>query len=98
MHLSRLEGRMGCYMDSDLIKANPDTDAEMELLSPEFVKRKGHTVTAPGAEREEVQFADDSTARAQGQVTMRFEAYGVTLSRSRPRPRLVTGNSMSSTA
>ena len=53
---------MGCYMDSDLIKANPDPDAEMELLSPEFVKRKGHTVTASGAEREEVQFADDSTA------------------------------------
>jgi hypothetical protein len=71
-------------MDSDLVNVNPDTGAEMELLSPEFVKRKGHTVTEPDAEREEVQFANGSTARAQGQVTMRFEAYGLLFQEAAP--------------
>lgn len=57
---------MRCYMDSDLVNANPDTGAEMELMSPEFVKRKVYTVTAPDAEHEEVQIVDGSTARRNG--------------------------------
>jgi len=84
MHLSRPKRRMRCYIDSDLVNANPDTGAEMELVSPEFVKRKGYTVTAPDAEHEEVQFVDGSTARTQGQVTMRFEAYGDALQEAIP--------------
>lgn len=48
----------------------------MELVSPDFVRRKGCTIEAPDPEREEVQFVDGSIARTQGQVTMRFEAYG----------------------
>jgi hypothetical protein len=84
MHLSRPKRRMRCYIGSDLVNANPDTGAEMELVSPEFVKRKGYTVTAPDAEHEEVQFVDGSTARTQGQVTMRFEAYGDALQEAIP--------------
>jgi hypothetical protein len=84
MHLSRPKRRMRCYIDSDLVNANPDTGAEMELVSPEFIKRKGYTVTAPDTEHEEVQFVDGSTARTQGQVTMRFEAYGDALQEAIP--------------
>jgi hypothetical protein len=76
MHLNRPKRRMRCYIDSDLVKANPDTGAEMELVSPDFVKRKGYAVDASDAAHEEVQFVDGSTARTQGQVTMKFEAYG----------------------
>jgi hypothetical protein len=75
MHLSRPKRRMRCYIDSDLVEANPDTGAEMELVSPDFIKRKGYVVDAPDAAHEEVQFVDGSTARTQGQVTMKFEAY-----------------------
>jgi hypothetical protein len=71
-------------MDSGLVNANPETGAGMGFVSPEFVKRKGHTVTAPDAEHEEVQFVDGSATWAQGQVTMRFEAYGVALQEAAP--------------
>jgi hypothetical protein len=84
MHLSRPKRRIRCYINSELINANPDTGAEMELVSPEFVKRKGYTVMAPDTEHEEVQFIDGSTARTQGQVTMRFEAYGDALQEAVP--------------
>jgi hypothetical protein len=84
MHLSRPKKRIRCYIDSELVNANPDTGAEMELVSPEFVKMKGYTVMAPDAEHEEVQFIDGSTARTQGQVTMRFEAYGDALQEAVP--------------
>src|ERR1700722_1833478 len=56
----------------------------MELVSLEFVKRKRYTITAPDAEHEEVQFVDGSTARTQGQVTMKFEAYGDTFQEAVP--------------
>jgi hypothetical protein len=76
MHLSRPKRRMRCYIDSDLVEANPDTGAEMELVSLDFIKRKGYAVDTPDAAHEVVQFVDGSTARTQGQVTIKFEAYG----------------------
>jgi hypothetical protein len=76
MHLSRPKRRMRCYIDSDLVEANPDTGAEMELVSPDFIKRKGYVVDAPDTAHEEVQFADGSIARTQGKITIEFEAYG----------------------
>lgn len=76
MHLSRPKRRMRCYIDSDLVEANPDTGAEMELASTDFIKRKGYAVDPPDAAHEVVQFVDGSTARTQGQVTIKFEAYG----------------------
>jgi hypothetical protein len=70
MHLTRPKRRMRCYIDSELIEANPDTGAEMELVSPDFVRSKGCTIEAPDPECEEVQFVDGSIARTQGQVTI----------------------------
>jgi hypothetical protein len=76
MHLTRPKPRMRCYIDSELVEANPDTGAEMELVSPDFVRRKGCAIDTPDPEHQEVQFVDGSTARTQGQVTLMFEAYG----------------------
>jgi Helix-loop-helix DNA-binding domain len=76
MHLTRPKRRMRCYIDSELVEANPDTGVEMELVSPDFVRRKGYAIDAPDPEHEEVQFVDGSVAWTQGQVTMIFEAWG----------------------
>jgi len=67
---------MRCYIDSELVEANPDTGAEMELVALDFVRRKGYAIDTPDLEHEEAQFVDGSTARMHGQVTMMFEAYG----------------------
>lgn len=70
MHLSSPQQGMHCYLDFRPVIANPDTGADMNLVSPAFARRHRFGKHFPTERKEMVQFADGSI----GYVTNPTEA------------------------
>lgn len=62
--------RLYCLVNSQPRFANADTGSEIDLMSLEYVLKRGFSMTAVGLPSSTVQFADGSTSELVGEVTV----------------------------
>lgn len=53
LHLNHPVQRLRCYLNVNLVYANADTGAEMNLVSPEFAAQRGFQIEKPDAQHRE---------------------------------------------
>ena len=61
MHISRPSRRLQCTVNGNAVYANPDTGADMNLVSPFFAENVGYGQWRRMRENRKVEFADGST-------------------------------------
>ena len=62
--------RLYCLVDSQPRFANADTGSDIDLMSLEYVRKRGFSMTAVGSSTSTVQFADGSTSELVGKVSV----------------------------
>jgi hypothetical protein len=75
MHLNRPRQLMRCYVNGELVHANPDTGSELDLMSPLYARENALKIDALEEGEEWVQFADGSTAKLLGKTHVDLDLY-----------------------
>jgi hypothetical protein len=75
MHLNRPRQLMRCYVNGNLVHANPDTGSEVDLISPSYAHENTLKIESLDDGEEWVQFADGSTAKLLGKTQVEFDVY-----------------------
>ncbi|KAI9709890.1 MAG: hypothetical protein M1820_002967 [Bogoriella megaspora] len=87
LHLNRPQQRLRCYLRTDLVYANADTGAEMNLAAPQFAAQRGFGIEPPDLQHREVILADGSVTPLVGQFRALFDEFGERCGIARrPRP------------
>ena len=62
--------RLYCLVDSQPELANADTGSDLNVMSLDYMKRRGFAMTAVGLSSPTIQFADGSTSELEGRVSV----------------------------
>ena len=62
--------RLYCLVESQPELANADTGSDLDLMSLDYVLKRGFSMTAVGLSSSTIQFADGSTSELEGKVSV----------------------------
>ncbi|KAK5049096.1 hypothetical protein LTR84_005519 [Exophiala bonariae] len=72
LHMELPRWRLNCTIGSSPTLANPDTGSDLGLMSLSFVQQNGFKIEPNRRDQEYIQFADGSTQRLKGVVSVPF--------------------------
>lgn len=92
MHLNRPHRRMRCYLDENLVYANADTGAEMNLISPAFAAQRKYQIKKRKRDNSSrtIELADGSTVEVSTSVQLKFSPFVSSLSGIKYEPQYAT--------